>query len=312
MQPDTLPKPIKRKSFTAREVASVFIKYDGRCAHCSEKVKLGEYAVDHIQALDHLGKHELENWQLLCVGCHKLKTASDVKASAKGRRIRKRIERTECIVEGCDRIIRSGSFCQRHYLRNLRHGDPLGGARNQIAPGLKRDFLLNAVLANTDQCLEWEFVYNTGTGYGDIVWDGKSAHAHRVVCELAHGVPPEEKLVAAHSCGNRRCMNPKHLRWATYAENEADKHLHGTSLKGKPGRLIKLSEDDIVTIRGLRGVRSQREIAEEYGVHQVTVSEIQTGKYGAWAGNGRKQPIRSRGFQKRTTPHQWPKRGFGK
>lgn len=85
---NTLPKPLKRKSFTAREVASVFIKYDGRCAHCSEKVKLGEYAVDHIHALDHLGKHELENWQLLCVGCHKLKTASDVKASAKGRRIR--------------------------------------------------------------------------------------------------------------------------------------------------------------------------------------------------------------------------------
>ncbi len=85
---NTLPKPLKRKSFTAREVASVFIKYDGRCASCAEKVKLGEYAVDHIQALDHLGAHTLDNWQLLCVGCHKLKTAKDVKASAKGRRLR--------------------------------------------------------------------------------------------------------------------------------------------------------------------------------------------------------------------------------
>jgi 5-methylcytosine-specific restriction endonuclease McrA len=85
---NTLPKPLKRRSFTAREVASVFIKYDGRCASCAEKVKLGEYAVDHIQALDHLGAHTLDNWQLLCVGCHKLKTAKDVKASAKGRRLR--------------------------------------------------------------------------------------------------------------------------------------------------------------------------------------------------------------------------------
>jgi hypothetical protein len=51
-------------------------------------VRLGEYAVDHIQALDHLGAHTLDNWQLLCVGCHKLKTAKDVKASAKGRRLR--------------------------------------------------------------------------------------------------------------------------------------------------------------------------------------------------------------------------------
>jgi 5-methylcytosine-specific restriction endonuclease McrA len=83
-----LPKPERRRAFTARNIAAVFIKYDGRCAHCSEKVKLGEYAVDHIQALDHLGAHTLDNWQLLCVGCHKLKTASDVKASAKGRRLR--------------------------------------------------------------------------------------------------------------------------------------------------------------------------------------------------------------------------------
>ena len=85
---DTLPKPEKRRSFTARQLAAVFIKYDGRCAHCSEKVRLGEYAVDHIQALDHLGAHTLDNWQLLCVGCHAIKTANDVKASAKGRRIR--------------------------------------------------------------------------------------------------------------------------------------------------------------------------------------------------------------------------------
>ena len=84
----TLPKPIKRKSFTAREVAAVFIKSDGRCAHCREKVSLDGYAIDHIQALDHLGAHALENWQLLCKPCHIVKTKGDVKASAKSRRLR--------------------------------------------------------------------------------------------------------------------------------------------------------------------------------------------------------------------------------
>lgn len=83
-----LPKPEKRKAFTARDVAAVFIKCDGRCAMCSEKVKLGEYAIDHIQALDHLGAHSLDNWQLLCRPCHIVKTGKDVKASAKGRRLR--------------------------------------------------------------------------------------------------------------------------------------------------------------------------------------------------------------------------------
>ena len=84
----TLPKPEKRRGFTARDVAAVFIKYEARCAKCREKVSLGNYAIDHIQAIDHLGAHSLENWQLLCTPCHAVKTASDVKASAKGRRIR--------------------------------------------------------------------------------------------------------------------------------------------------------------------------------------------------------------------------------
>lgn len=85
---DTLPQPIKRKSFTAREVASVFIKYEARCAKCREKVSLGNYNIDHIIRLDALGKHELENWQLLCVPCHKPKSVVDNWEAKKGARVR--------------------------------------------------------------------------------------------------------------------------------------------------------------------------------------------------------------------------------
>lgn len=84
----TLPKPEKRKGFTARDVAAVFIKFEARCARCREKVSLGNYQIDHIQRLDALGKHELENWQLLCVPCHKPKTKVDNAEAKKGARIR--------------------------------------------------------------------------------------------------------------------------------------------------------------------------------------------------------------------------------
>jgi len=85
---DALPKPIKRKGFTPRDVAAVFIKCDARCAKCREKVSLGNYAIDHIQRLDALGAHCLENWQLLCTECHAAKTRVDNFEAKKGARIR--------------------------------------------------------------------------------------------------------------------------------------------------------------------------------------------------------------------------------
>ena len=120
--PDSLPKPERRKGFTARDVAAVFIKYEARCAKCREKVSLGEYAIDHIQALDHLGAHSLDNWQLLCKPCHTVKTGNDVKASAKGRRLRGEVgngPRKEIRSRGFDRT-RSKGFDGKVRVRDGR------------------------------------------------------------------------------------------------------------------------------------------------------------------------------------------------
>lgn len=83
-----LPKPEKRRSFTARQVAAVFIKYEGRCAKCAEKVALDGYQIDHIQPLSALGTHELANWQLLCTYCHTGKTKRDNFEAKKSARLR--------------------------------------------------------------------------------------------------------------------------------------------------------------------------------------------------------------------------------
>lgn len=86
--PKQLPSPEKRRSFTARQVAAVFIRYDGRCAKCAWKVTPGGYHIDHITPLSALGKHELENWQLLCIECHTGKTKRDNFEAKKSARIR--------------------------------------------------------------------------------------------------------------------------------------------------------------------------------------------------------------------------------
>jgi len=44
----------------------------------------------------------------------------------------------------------------------------------------------------------------------------------------------------------------------------------------------KLSEDEVLQIRGMLLFMTQREIAELFDVHQVTISHIKTGKTWAW------------------------------
>jgi hypothetical protein len=68
---------------------------------------------------------------------------------------------------------------------------------------------------------------------------------------LTAGPPPSPDHEAAHSCGrgHEGCVNPKHLRWATHKENQADKEGHGTILRGEQHPAAKLSEADVLEIR---------------------------------------------------------------
>ena len=107
--------------------------------------------------------------------------------------------------------------------------DGAGRADYGSVPVFVRDV---AVPFDGDGCLLWPFQIST-TGYGRLEVNGKKKIASRYVCELAHGEPPTRQHEAAHSCGNSKCVNPKHLRWATHTENEADKLVHGTKYWAK-------------------------------------------------------------------------------
>lgn len=63
-----------------------------------------------------------------------------------------------------------------------------------------------------------------------------SEHAHRLVCALFHGEPPPPELLpeqtcaakpfeVSHTCHNRLCLRPEHLKWATHQAN-AQQPLH--------------------------------------------------------------------------------------
>lgn len=140
-------------------------------------------------------------------------------------------------------------------------------------------YFLKALSVETEECIIWPYG-GINTGYGQVSWEGKQELCHRLACRLFHGDPPGDKREAAHSCGVRRCFNPRHLRWATTKENCFDKQAHGTQLKGERIHQSVLTADQVRTIRSrcAKG-ETQSLLALEYGVRQQTISKIATRRH---------------------------------
>lgn len=87
-----LPLPTKRKPLTRREFATLILKQEGRCGcSCGKKLVADRIIDEHLVALDFLGGNALENRSLWDRDCSKAKTAKDLAASAKGKRLRREV-----------------------------------------------------------------------------------------------------------------------------------------------------------------------------------------------------------------------------
>lgn len=105
---------------------------------------------------------------------------------------------------------------------------------------------------------------------------GTSVGAHRFSLWWTTGRPSSPRLLAAHSCRNRHCVAPAHLRWATYRDNSADQLRDGTRVEGELIGNHRLSPAEVRQIRDLSkfGAFSQRKLARLYGISQTNVGKI--------------------------------------
>lgn len=126
-------------------------------------------------------------------------------------------------------------------------------------------------------CWEWTSAKDPG-GYGVFELDDKTCGAHRVSFELFKGPIPAGKLVM-HTCDNRGCVRPSHLKPGTSLDNNRDMMAKGRyrlgvmpNRSGSANQNAKLTELDVRAIRS--DTRPRRIIAAEYGITPGHVRHI--------------------------------------
>ena len=117
-------------------------------------------------------------------------------------------------------------------------------------------------------------VYGRGGG-------GRTNTAHRIVMTLTHGEIPDGMFVL-HRCDVPACCNPDHLFFGTQRDNMHDMAAKGrkvcvpSMVKGSSHGMSKVTEEqaDEIRRRYEAGGVYQRELGEEFGLHQTMVSLI--------------------------------------
>lgn len=130
------------------------------------------------------------------------------------------------------------------------------------------------IAVETDECVLWEH-HLTHDGYGRVYRDGRHRYVNLLVCEWCHG-PNPGGMDAAHSCGVRNCVNPRHLSWKTRKGNMADQLLHGTRNVGERNPRAKLTWVQVDEIRARRA-EPRKALADEFGVTVAAIQHIQNG-----------------------------------
>ena len=121
----------------------------------------------------------------------------------------------------------------------------------------------------------------TGTrhrmGYGRFKLNGKMMYTHRIMWELKNGPIPDD-LFVLHKCDNPPCCNPEHLELGDHSKNISDAIARGLyttpDQKGEKHSQARLSEKDVLEIRKLYHLFSNRELAIRFGVSRSLICEI--------------------------------------
>lgn len=128
----------------------------------------------------------------------------------------------------------------------------------------------NQFIDKTESCWLWKG--NICAGYGQMVFNGKHARAHRVSWVLHHG-EILNGLHVLHKCDVSICVNPEHLFLGTNLENSTDRHR-----KGRYGKKLSWGKVELIRKEYLLDRVNMSILAEKNNVDRATIHRVVNNK----------------------------------
>ena len=161
-----------------------------------------------------------------------------------------------CKHPGCDRPSYRIGYCTAHRSRFMRGRDMDAPLRGTVPV----ETLFWQKVAKGPDCWEWTAAKNAD-GYGSFWHNGAMVGAHRLSYAWEHGPIPDGMQVD-HTCLNPPCVNPSHMRLATYL-------INGQNRKGAYSN----------SASGVRGVHWDRATSKWVAAARVNYRHVQIGRF---------------------------------